>query len=208
MEATLPEPINTLFWDVGGVLLTNAWDHDERRMAFAQFHLDEADFTPRHEKIVTAFEQGKLSLDEYLDQTIFYRPRDFTKAAFKNYIFPLSQPKPESLALAAALAKSGKYRMATLNNESREFNLYRIQIFGLREIFSLFISSCYVGLRKPDEAIYRLALDVTQTPPERCCFIDDRAPNLEAPSRLGMHTIQMKSADQLAQDFAALGVAP
>jgi len=208
----LPEPINTLFWDVGGVLLTNAWDHDERRAAFAQFHVDEADFTPRHEKVVTAFEEGKLSLDEYLDLTIFYRPRDFTpnftKEAFKNYIFPLSQPKPESLALATALAKSGKYRMATLNNESRDFNLYRIQTFGLREIFNLFISSCYVGLRKPDAAIYRLALDVTQTSPQRCCFIDDRATNLEAPSRLGMHTIQMKSTDQLVQDFAALGIAP
>jgi putative hydrolase of the HAD superfamily len=96
--------------------------------------------------------------------------------------------------------------MATINNESKELNLFRIQTFGLREIFSLFVSSCFVGLRKPEEGIYRLALDITQTVPEECCFIDDRPLNLDAASRLGMHVIQMKSTEQLRQELQKLGV--
>jgi putative hydrolase of the HAD superfamily len=97
--------------------------------------------------------------------------------------------------------------MSTINNESKELNLYRIQTFGLREIFSLFVSSCFVGLRKPEEGIYRLALEITQRPPEECCFIDDRPLNLDSASRLGMHVIQMKTAEQLRADLQKLGVA-
>jgi putative hydrolase of the HAD superfamily len=121
-------------------------------------------------------------------------------------MFSLSQPCPETLQLAKEIAKSRRYLMATINNESKELNLFRIQTFGLREIFSLFVSSCFVGLRKPEEGIYRLALDITQTVPEECCFIDDRPLNLDAASRLGMHVIQMKSTEQLRQELQKLGV--
>jgi putative hydrolase of the HAD superfamily len=119
----------------------------------------------------------------------------------------LSKPKPDSLQLGRELSRSGKYLMSTINNESKELNLYRIQTFGLREIFSLFVSSCFVGLRKPEEGIYRLALEITQRPPEECCFIDDRQLNLDSASRLGMQVIQMKTADQLRADLQKLGVA-
>jgi putative hydrolase of the HAD superfamily len=198
--------ISTIFWDVGGVLLSNAWDHTERREALSHFALDETDFNVRHEKFVVLFERGELSLDDYLDQTVFYTPLTFTKEDFKRVMLPLSQPRPDALKLARELTESGKYLMATLNNESRELNEYRIKTFGLREIFSLFVSSCFVGLRKPDEAIYRLALEITQKPAAQCCFIDDRAQNLEAPARLGMKVIQMQSAEQLRQDLQALGI--
>jgi len=199
--------ITTIFWDLGGVLLNNAWDHDERRDALNHFAIDPADFSMRHEKLAAAFERGELTLDAYLDQTVFYTPRKFTRDEFKAYMFALSKPQPEALEFALELARSGKYFMATLNNESRELNDYRIDHFGLRNIFRFFISSCFVGLRKPDEPIYKFALDLTQTPPENCCFIDDRKPNLEAPARLGIHVIQMQSVEQLRQDLAALGVA-
>ncbi len=202
----MAKQINTLFWDVGGVLLNNAWDHDERREAITHFGVDEDEFEQRHKPVVPAFEEGRLSLDDYLEQTIFYAPRNFTKDEFKQHMFSLSHALPESLRLARSLTASGKYRMATLNNESRELNEYRIATFGLREIFSLFLSSCYVGLRKPDEAIYRLALNVNQKQGEECCFIDDRAANLESPARLGIHTIQMRNPAQLKNDLATIGV--
>ena len=200
--------ITTIFCDVGGVLLSNAWDHEERHEVLPRFGLNEADFAARHEKLVVPFETGALSLDDYLDQTVFYTSRAFTREDFKQAMFPLSQPRSDALKLVRALAGSGKYFMATLNNESREFNDYRIQTFRLREIFSLFVSSCYVGLRKPDEPIYRLALELTQKSAGECCFIDDRAPNLEAPAKLGMMVIQAKDADQLRRDLQALGITP
>jgi|SRR5438105_941894 len=198
--------ISALFWDVGGVLLTNAWDRAQRELALAKFKLDAAEFQDRHEMVISSFERGKITLDEYLDRTIFYRPRSFTKEEFCREMYSLSKPHADVLDLAKKLAKTGKYQMATINNESRELNHYRIQNFGLMEIFSLFVSSCFVGLRKPEGGIYRLALEITQNHPEQCCFIDDRALNLEAAARLGMHAIHMQNASQLEQEFKKLGV--
>jgi len=198
--------ITAIFWDVGGVLLSNAWDHEQRLQALKHFHLDAVEFESRHEMLVSSFERGKITLQEYLERTIFYRPRTFTLDAFKQYMFSLSQPRPETLQLAKDLSHSCNYLMSTINNESKELNLYRIQTFGLGEIFSLFVSSCFVGLRKPEDAIYRLALDITQRPPEECCFIDDRPLNLDSAARLGMHVIQMENAVQLRQDLQKLGV--
>jgi putative hydrolase of the HAD superfamily len=198
--------ITALFWDVGGVLLSNAWDREQRQSTLKQFGLDDAEFESRHEMLVSSFERGKITLQNYLERTVFYRPRPFTTEAFTQHMFSLSQPNPETLQLAKELSRSCKYLMATINNESKELNLFRIQTFGLREIFSLFVSSCFVGLRKPEEGIYRLALEITQRPPGECCFIDDRALNLDSASRLGMQVIQMKTAEQLRGDLQKLGV--
>jgi putative hydrolase of the HAD superfamily len=201
----LPE-IKALFWDVGGVLLSNAWDHTQRQQAIERFGLEREEFSERHELVFSSFERGKISLDEYLDRTVFYRVRPFTRDEFKNYMYSLSISDEGALAFARELANSGKYLMGTINNESRELNAYRIEKFGLRSIFRVFVSSCYVGLRKPEEAIYKLTLDVTQQAAEQCCFIDDRALNLEVAKRLGMHTVEMHGAEQLRSELKKIGV--
>jgi putative hydrolase of the HAD superfamily len=201
----LPQ-ISAIFWDVGGVLLTNAWDRAQRERALEQFKLDQEEFSDRHEMVVSSLERGKISFDDYLNRTIFYRPRPFAREVFKDYVFSLSQPHREVLAVAEELTKSGKYFMGTINNESRELNLYRIQTFGLREIFSTFVSSCFVGLRKPEEGIYRMALEITQRSAENCCFIDDRALNLEYARQMGMHTIEMQDVEQLRRELRKLEV--
>jgi putative hydrolase of the HAD superfamily len=198
--------IRAIFWDIGGVLLTNAWDHNERAQAIERFHLDPADFQSRHETLVSPFERGKITLDEYLDRTVFYREQPFTRAAFRDYMLSLSKPFPDVLEFAQALSTSGKYFMATINNESRELNYDRIEKFGLRKTFRLFVSSCFVGLRKPESEIYRMALELTQFPADECCFIDDRAQNLEPAAKLGMHTIEMKGLEGLRAALAKLGV--
>jgi putative hydrolase of the HAD superfamily len=198
--------ISALFWDVGGVILSNAWDRAEREQALAKFALNPLEFQDRHELVVSSFERGKISLAEYLDRTVFYQPRPFTREDFKNYMLSRSQPKLEALAFVRQLAHTGKYLMATINNESTDLNDYRIRTFQLKELFDLFISSCFVGLRKPERDIYRLALAITQRAPEECCFIDDRGVNLEQAACMGIHTIQMHSVGQLQQDLANLGV--
>ena len=198
--------IRTLFWDIGGVLLTNAWDRTQRDAAMAKFQLDPIEFQDRHEMVISSFERGKISLDDYLDRTIFYRARSFTPDALKMYMYSLSQPLPETLELARSIAASGKYLMATINNESREMNRYRIDTYNLREIFSFFVSSCYVGLRKPEKDIYRMALEISERKPEECCFLDDRSLNLECAQQLGMHTIQVQGAKQVREALGDLGV--
>jgi putative hydrolase of the HAD superfamily len=203
--ANLPA-ISVIFWDIGGVLLSNAWDRTQREQALKHFSLDWDEFQDRHEMVVSSWERGKITLHEYLDRTVFYRTRSFTPEAFREYMFSLSTPDNETLALVRELKQLGRFTMATLNNESRELNVNRIQTFGLRDIFSLFVSSCYVGCRKPEEAIYRMALELVQTPAEQCCFIDDRALNIESAAKLGMRTIRKQSADQLRKDLRTLGL--
>ena len=198
------QAIRALFWDVGGVLLTNAWDHEERDLAVERFLLSKPEFEARHKELVIAFEEGKVTLDDYLERTVFYQPRTFTREEFKQFIFSLSRPKPQCLELARNL--SGKYVMAVINNESRELNQYRIQKFELAEVFDVFVSSCFVGLRKPDERIYRLALNITQHLPAECVFIDDRPENLTGAEKVGIKTVLVKDAQQLRRDLQALGV--
>lgn len=198
--------ITALFWDVGGVLLTNAWDRNEREQAIRKFALDDIEFGDRHDMLVSSFERGKISLDEYLERTVFYRERPFSRLEFKDYMLSRSQPFPDVLEFAASLSRSCRFLMSTINNESKGLNLYRIEKFHLGEIFSTFVSSCFVGLRKPEEGIYRLALDITQRPPEECCFIDDRPLNLEGAARVGMHVIRMQGVESLKAELAKLGV--
>ena len=198
--------ITAVFSDVGGVLLTNGWDRGARRKLVDRFGLDGDDFEDRHQLLSAALDIGQLDVDHYLDRTIFYRARTFPKEAVRDFMFEQSQPFPASLALIARLAQNRKIFLATLNNESRELNLYRIEKFGLRNYFTVFFSSCFLGVQKPHEEIYRLALELSQRPPEECVFIDDRPLNLECAHRLGLHTIQFLDAAQLDADLHTQGV--
>ena len=196
--------VTTLFWDVGGVILTNGWDRSDRLKAAEKFHLDWEDFQDRHELASPAFETGQADLTQYLERTIFYRARPFTQREFAAFMFEQSQEIPETRAFVESLARTGKYLLATINNESRELNAYRIRTFGLERHFKAFFS--YVGVRKPDAGIYRVALEVTQRNPKECIFVDDRALNLECARRLGMATIQFQNAAQLRSELAAHGI--
>lgn len=198
--------ITAVFSDVGGVLLTNGLDHGQRASLVEKFHLDGADFEGRHQMLAAAMDAGQMDLDQYLDRTIFHRPCTFRKQEVREFIYAFSEALPDSLALIARLAQARKVFMATLNNESRELNLHRIETFGLRKYFSAFFSSCYLGVSKPHPQIYRLALDISQRQPEECVFIDDRSLNLECARRLGLHTIQFLNAVQLEQDLRLLGL--
>jgi len=202
----VPE-ITTIFSDIGGVILTNGWDRDGRREAAQAFRLDWEEFQDRHDLSFPAFDAGQITLNQYLDRTLFYRPRTFTREEFTAFMFARSKEYPEARAILSALARSGKYLIGAINNEPLELNQYRIEAFRLRRDFQAFFSSCYLNARKPEETIYRIALQVTQRPPESCVFIDDRALNLENPRRLGMNVIHHQNAPQLRQDLQSLGIA-
>jgi putative hydrolase of the HAD superfamily len=203
----IPVPaITSLFWDIGGVILTNGWDHQSRMQAVQTFGLDWEEFRERHDLSFPAFDAGQITLNQYLDRTLFYRPRPFTREEFTAFMFAQSREYPEARAVLSSVARAGKYFVASVNNEPRELNNYRIEAFGLREDFQAFFSSCYLNARKPEETIYRIALEVTQRPPETAVFIDDRALNLENPRRLGMHVVHHQTAEQLRNDLRALGI--
>jgi putative hydrolase of the HAD superfamily len=198
--------ITTLFWDIGGVILTNGWDRRSRREAASVFQFDWEEFQDRHELTFPAFDAGQISLNEYLDRTLFYRSRPFSREEFTAFMFAQSKEYPETRAILNEVARSGKYFIGAINNEPLELNEYRIEAFNLRRDFLVFFSSCYVHSRKPEELIFQVALRVTQRPAEECVFIDDRPLNLESPRRLGMNAIHCQNAQQLRCDLQKCGV--
>ena len=198
--------ITTIFLDVGGVILTNGWDSAARQAAVAKFALDAREFEARHETAFPGYEAGKSTLNQYLEDTVFYLKRSFSPEEFTSFMYSVSQELPESRAVADRVAGSGRYLMAALNNEGAELNDYRIRQFDLRRTFTAFFSSCYLGSRKPDPPIYKMALNVTQRRPQECLFVDDRELNLEPARQLGMNTIQFQNVGQLEADLRKLGI--
>ena len=196
--------IKALFWDIGGVLLTNGWDREQRADVAQRFGLDTDDFTERHRLAAPELELGRMTLAEYLEQVVFYQPRDFTPEDFRAVMEEQSQPRPEVLALARDLGQ--RYRMYSLNNEGRDLNEYRIRTFGLGEFLLAFFTSSALGVMKPNPAMYRLGLTLAQVRPEEAVMVDDRLQNVQAASAVGMHAVQCVDAAQLREELAALGV--
>ncbi len=151
------------------------------------------------------FEEGRMTLDEYLDVTVFHAPRSFAREEFEAFMRSRSEPFPRTIAITRKLADTKRYRLMTINNESAELNVHRLRKFGLVEIFETFFSSCWLGVAKPSRRIYELALTMSQADPDRSVFIDDREQNLPPASGLGMHTIRYVGPCQLITDLASLG---
>lgn len=198
--------IRHIFFDIGGVLATNGWDRTQRKAAVERFNFDPENFQARHEEMVGPLEEGHVSLDEYLEFTLFFVPRDFTRDEFKEFIFAQSRPYSGTIEIAREVAAGCKYWLMTLNNESDELNRHRIRDFGLDEIFDAYLSSCWLGLRKPTRKFYDRALNIAQARPEQSLFIDDREQNLTAAHSLGMRTILYQSASQLRAELGNIGV--
>jgi len=201
-----PLRITTLFVDIGGVLLTNGWDHLARKRAAKHFKLNWTEMDERHRLVFETHEEGKLSFEEYLDWVVFFEKRSFTRNQFRDFMFSQSKPYPKMLELVAQLKAQHSLKVVVISNESRKVNAYRIRTFGLDRLVDTFISSCFVGMRKPDIQIFRLALDLAQTTPERAVFIDNTAMFVQIAERLGMRSILHVDHASTRAKLASLGL--
>lgn len=203
---TASSSINTLFLDIGGVLLTNGWDREARTRAAQKFELDYNEMDERHHLTFDTYEEGKLSLDEYLTRVVFYEKRPFTRGDFRTFMFAQSQPFSDMLDLIRRLKSQYRLRLAAVSNEGRELTVYRVQHFQLESLIDFFISSCFVHYRKPDADMYRIALDIAQTPSEQVVYIDDRALFVEVAQGLGIRGIVHKDLAGTQKALAELGL--
>jgi putative hydrolase of the HAD superfamily len=200
-------PFDVILFDVGGVLLTNGWDHGERAAAAKNFRLDLAPFEARHSAAYPAWERGEILLKDYLDAVVFNEPRHFSQDDFFGFMLNQSKLLPNgALGILEELAASDKCMVGALNNEARETNEFRFESFGLRNYFAVALSSCYLGLRKPEAAIYKRALDILGKPAERVLFIDDRSENVAGATGVGMKGIRFAGADELRRELVTRGV--
>jgi putative hydrolase of the HAD superfamily len=182
-------PVTTLFLDIGGVLLTNGWDHQARRRAVKNFKLNLAEMEDRHHLTFDTYEEGKLTLEEYLGRVVFYQKRPFSRAQFRRFMFAQSKPHPEMIAMIARLKARYGLKIAVVSNEARELNTHRIRTFKLATLVDFFVSSCFVHIRKPDADIFRLALDIAQTPSEQVVYIENTPMFVQVAEGLGIRCI-------------------
>ncbi len=200
-------PFDVMLFDVGGVLLTNGWDHSQRALVLQRFHLDSAEFEARHARVGTAWQQGEISVADYLSETVFHAPRSFFPDEFFAAICAQSKPQSNgALGILAELAATNQCLLGALNTEARETNEYRFDCFELRKYFQVALSSCYLGLCKPEPEIYRRALDILGRPAERILFIDDRPENVAGAEAAGMKAVRFEGADALRRTLASLGI--
>ena len=200
--------VTALFLDVGGVMLTNGWDRKSREAAAKQFNLDLDELNDRHRMTFDTYESGKLSLDEYLNRSVFYKDRPFTLEQFRAFMFEQSVAYPEMIDLIKGLKARYGLKIAVVNNEGRELNEYRIKTFYLNDFVDFFISSCFVHFRKPDADIWKIALDIAQVPREEVVYIDDRAMFVQVAQGLGLKGIvhNYKNVGATRDALAALGL--
>jgi putative hydrolase of the HAD superfamily len=187
----MKQRIKILFSDIGGVLLTNGWGHESRMDAAKKFNINYEEMDYLHDFIFNVYEMGKITLDDYLNTVVFNKKRDFTKEEFKQFMFAQSKQLPEMLPwMIDWKNKHENIKVISINNEPRELNEYRIQKFKLHNFFDAFISSCEVGMRKPDPGIFLLALGIAQAKPEECIYFDDRFMLVEAAKKTGIQAYQ------------------
>ncbi len=195
------EEIKTLFLDIGGVLLTNGWDRGGRQRAVEKFRLDGEEMNERHHLTFDTFEEGKLTLEEYLARVVFYEPRDFTKEEFIKFMFEQSQPIGDNLGFFKELKKQYGLKVIAVSNEGRELNEHRIKQYKLNDLFDGYISSCYIHLRKPDRDVWRMACDISQTAAHHALYVDDRLMFVEVARSYGIKSLHFKGLDEAKEFF-------
>lgn len=201
----MPQKIKILFSDIGGVLLTNGWGHESRMAAAEKFKIDYEQMNILHNFIFNVYEIGKISLNDYLDTVIFNKQRDFSKEEFINFMYDQSQLLPDTLSWFVEWKRKHEHvKIISLNNEPRELNQYRIQKFNLHDFFDAFVTSCEVGMRKPDPGIYLLGLGIAQARPEECIYFDDRYMLVQAAKKTGIRAFHHTSFENTKKVMESL----
>jgi putative hydrolase of the HAD superfamily len=198
--------MRAILTDIGGVLLTNGWDHHGRERAAVKFGLEPNDFSDRHHVLFSAYEEGRITLTDYLDFVVFHEPRPFSRDDFIGFMFEQSLPFEDTLRLFRDTRERNRLKIVTVSNEGRELADYRIDAYKLREFIDVFVVSGYVGARKPDAEIFRIALDIAQVEPEECVFVEDRKMFVEAATQFGLRSIWHRDAPSTAAEFRKIGL--
>lgn len=199
-------PITTLFLDIGGVILTNGWGHESRRLAAEKFNLNLSELEERHHLTFVTYEEGKLTLKEYLNRVVFYQNRTFTHDEFQEFMFDQSTPYTEMIGFIHKLKEQNRLKIAVVNNEAHELNQHRIKKFNLNQFVDFYISSCFVHFRKPDADIFRIALDIAQVPAEQVVYIENTQMFVDVARDLGIRSILHTDFKSTCSELALLGL--
>lgn len=194
-----------LLSDIGGVLGTNGWDSSLRRRACEHFGIAPDSIESRHRLLFDTYERGFMNLDSYLTGVFFHQPRPFRIEELREFILEGSVPWFENIDFLHDFRCRHQLKMGLVSNEGEGITGHRIHTFKLRELADFMVVSHFVHMRKPDPAIWRLALDLAGARPEEAIYIDDRPVFAEIASDLGLTGLHYTSLPELKRCLSALG---
>jgi putative hydrolase of the HAD superfamily len=194
-----------LYSDIGGVLGTNGWDGEVRRKVAERFHIDLEEIEPKHHLVFDSYERGYMPFEDYLRYVFFGSPRSFTIGEMRDYSYAQSIAWPENIAFFKRVKSANGLKLALISNEGRGITEHRVGKFGLRELADFLVVSHCVQLRKPDRAIWQLALDLAQAAAEESIYIDDREMFANVAAEMGFTAIHHVSLESTSNRLRELG---
>ncbi len=144
-----------------------------------------------------ALERGEITEAEFRTRIESHLDGGFDLARLNELFLERLEPNRVMIDFVRELRGRG-VRAALLTNNVREWEpLWRGKLPEIDELFEVVVDSAFVGMRKPDPAIYALTLErLGGVAPERCVFVDDLDVNCETASALGMAAVRFESAAQ------------
>jgi putative hydrolase of the HAD superfamily len=201
-----PRTFTVLYSDIGGVLGTNGWDTDLRRRLCEHFAIDFEEIESKHHLMFDSYERGYLTMNDYLRYVFFDRSRPFTVADVREFTFSQSVAWPTNIAFFNNIKQRNALKVGLISNEGEGITEHRVGKFGLRDLADFIIVSHYVHMRKPDKAIWHLALNIAQATPGEAIYIDDRNMFANVAREIGFTAIHHTSLENTRDRLAALGL--
>jgi putative hydrolase of the HAD superfamily len=142
-------------------------------------------------------ERGEITEVEFRERIERHLEDGFDLGRLRALYFERLEPNRPMIDFIRDLRGRG-VRAALLTNNVREWEpLWRSKLPEIDELFELVVDSAFVGLRKPDPAIFNLTLDrLGGVEPGRCVFVDDLDVNCDAARALGMAAVRFETAAQ------------
>jgi putative hydrolase of the HAD superfamily len=203
--------IRAVISDFGGVLTTPLLQsfvayQDETGVDFTRFGQAMGTILERDGKHpLYELECGRITEAEFYAQLEAELGGEVSLTRFRDTYFAHLHPNESMIGYMRDLCRRD-VRMALLTNNVREWEPHwRAKIPQIDQIFEVIVDSGFVGMRKPDPAIYELTLErLGDVAAEECVFVDDVDVNCDAAAALGMHPVQFHNAEQAITEIEEL----
>ena len=201
---------DVLICDFGGVLTTPLQEgflayQDESGVSLEELGKAMGRAAEEHgDHPLFVLERGEITEAEFRARIESHLEDGFDLARLRALYFERLDPNRAMIDFVRGVRGRG-VRTALLTNNVREWEpLWRAKLPEVDELFEVVVDSAFVGLRKPDRAIFELTLErLGGVAPERCVFVDDLDVNCDAARGLGMAAVRFENAEQAIPEIEA-----
>jgi putative hydrolase of the HAD superfamily len=193
-----------IIFDIGGVIEDFA---EQRYVDYIcrRLHLDKKEFGDELFRILPSAEEGRISTKEMLERVGLLFGISFRKLEWSDSMRRLATMNMPVVRLVNAL--HARYRLVLLTNVSISRYMENVEMGFFRKVeCDRVYASCYLGMSKPWQEIYRYVLEKEKVAPKDVIFIDNMLVNVKGARKVGIKGIQFVGYRQLVKDLKKQGV--